>query len=285
VCSYRTGRSGRDGRRRSTGAVLMRILSLGAGVQSTTVALMSIDGTLPRIDHAVFADTGWEPAAVYEHLDRLESVLADAGVQTHRVTAGNIRDDALTAGRFASMPFYVRNPDGGEGIARRQCTNEYKLAPIYRKVRELVGLPPRARSTVHLADMVMGISLDEAHRMRDVHYPWIRTQYPLVDSPLTRHDCQLWLATHWPHPVPRSACIGCPFHSDLEWRHLRDDAPSEWADAIDFERQLQTISTRFDGQIFLHPQRVPLEQVDLSTPSDQGQGSLWAGECEGMCGT
>ena len=50
----------------------MKILSLGAGVQSTTVLLMSIRGELPRIDHAIFADTGWEPKAVYEHLDRLK---------------------------------------------------------------------------------------------------------------------------------------------------------------------------------------------------------------------
>ena len=44
-----------------------RILSLGAGVQSTCVLLMSGRGELPKLDCAVFSDTGWEPPEVYEH--------------------------------------------------------------------------------------------------------------------------------------------------------------------------------------------------------------------------
>jgi hypothetical protein len=46
----------------------MRLLSLGAGVQSTTLLLMALDGTLPGLDYAIFADTGWEPQRVYDHL-------------------------------------------------------------------------------------------------------------------------------------------------------------------------------------------------------------------------
>ena len=38
----------------------LRILSLGAGVQSSAVLLMSCDGVLPKLDCAIFADTGWE---------------------------------------------------------------------------------------------------------------------------------------------------------------------------------------------------------------------------------
>ncbi len=52
----------------------LRVLSLGAGVQSTTLALMAAHGEIgPMPDCAIFADTGWEPAAVYEHLDWLAS--------------------------------------------------------------------------------------------------------------------------------------------------------------------------------------------------------------------
>lgn len=53
----------------------LRVLSLGAGVQSTTLAYMVARGDLELIDFAVFADTGDEPARVYEHLDRLENVV------------------------------------------------------------------------------------------------------------------------------------------------------------------------------------------------------------------
>jgi 3'-phosphoadenosine 5'-phosphosulfate sulfotransferase (PAPS reductase)/FAD synthetase len=92
----------------------LRVLSLGAGVQSTTLLLLSAQRHLPRLDAAIFADTGWEPRAVYEHLDRIDREIAQpAGIPILRVSCGNIRDDALDPRRrFASMPLFVLNRDG-----------------------------------------------------------------------------------------------------------------------------------------------------------------------------
>ena len=48
----------------------LRILSLGAGVQSSTMALMADAGEFGiKPDAAVFADTGWEPEPVIKHLE------------------------------------------------------------------------------------------------------------------------------------------------------------------------------------------------------------------------
>jgi 3'-phosphoadenosine 5'-phosphosulfate sulfotransferase (PAPS reductase)/FAD synthetase len=47
------------------------IISLGAGVQSSTMALMAAKGELPRPDCAIFADTGYEPKSIYLYLDYL----------------------------------------------------------------------------------------------------------------------------------------------------------------------------------------------------------------------
>jgi len=53
----------------AAGTIRLRVLSLGAGVQSTTLALMAAHGIIgPMPDCAVFADTGWKPQAVYRHL-------------------------------------------------------------------------------------------------------------------------------------------------------------------------------------------------------------------------
>src|SRR4051794_37808635 len=100
---------------------MLRILSLGAGVQSTTVLLMTLAGELPPIDAAIFADTGWEPKAVYGHLWDLARRCEDAGVPLFVVSEGDIRSDALSrAHAFASMPLYST----GGGQLRRQCTRE-----------------------------------------------------------------------------------------------------------------------------------------------------------------
>lgn len=98
----------------------IRTLSLGAGVQSTALLALAADGVIDTFDAAIFSDTGWEPAEVYNHLDRIVAEIAEpAGIPVHRVSNGNIRDDALDpTHRFASMPLFTVNDDGTHGMAR-----------------------------------------------------------------------------------------------------------------------------------------------------------------------
>lgn len=245
----------------------MRLLSLGAGVQSTVIALMACSGTLPGLDAAIFADTGWEPKTVYDQVDRLEAELSRAGIPLHRVSSGNIRTDTLDpAHRYASIPWFVRNPDGSRGIGRRQCTKEYKLAPINRKVRELLGAAPPAFRRVprgRVAEQWIGFSTDEIHRVndrRDVLYSYKR--YPLLDLGMSRKDCERWLkAAGWGHTA-KSACVCCPFRGNAGWRDMRDNRPEEWAAAIDFDRAIRKGGARgeaMQGEAFLHESRVPLD--------------------------
>jgi len=262
---------------------VLRVLSLGAGVQSTTLALMAARGEIgPMPDAAIFADTGWEPASVYRHLDWLEAQLP---FPLHRVGIGsNIRDDALakvstTGQRFAAIPWFTLSPLGRSGIGRRQCTKEYKLVPIRRKVSELLAGPKRPGSV----EMWVGISLDEAWRRKPSGVKYISNRWPLLELGMRRGDCLRWLAERqYPRP-PKSACIGCPYHSNEMWREMKRDAPDEWADAVAVDRAIRN-QPGMRGQQFMHPARVPLDEVDLSTAEDRGQLNLFLNECEGMCG-
>lgn len=243
----------------------IRVLSLGAGVQSTTLLLMSLEGALPKLDYAIFADTGWEPKRVYGHLDRVAAVAADAGVLVLRVSKGNLRGDALNPGhRYASVPYFVRNPDGSDGMGRRQCTSEYKLAPINRKVRELLGAAapdfrrvPKGR----VAEQWIGFSTDEIGRVSDhLGVSYIAKRYPLLDLDMSRKDCERFLERRgW--TVEKSACIGCPYHGNRQWRDLRDNHPDEWADAVEFDSAIRKGGSRglpLNGEAFLHRSRIPL---------------------------
>ena len=266
---------------------MKRVLSLGAGVQSTTVALLSKHGELPALDCAVFADTGWEPKAVYAHLDWLETQLP---FRVHRVAARHkIQDNPYRNGDeaklFVSLPMFTE----GGGMLWRQCTKEYKIEPIRAQIRKILGLVrgERAGRTPRVIQW-FGISRDEASRMRDSDVPWIIHHYPLVlDRPMTRNDCLVWLKTQgYPEP-PRSACIGCPMHSDAEWRRLKDTSPNEFQQAVEFERQLQAKQAALGHRIkqvpYLHRSLMPIAQVDFSTPEDRGQLN-WLNECGGHCG-
>jgi len=253
---------------------MIRVISLGAGVQSTTMALMAAHGELtPMPDCAIFADTGWEPAAVYEHLDRLEAALP---FPVYRVTAGNLRADVLarsntTGGRFAAVPWFMRMPNGDDAMGRRQCTKEYKLRPIQREVVRQMGGRPKAG-----VEMWIGISTDEAMRVKPSRVQYVVNRWPLIEARKNRSDCKAWLErAGW--NAPRSACIGCPFRSDEEWKAL---TPAELADAIEVDAAIRH-QPKFKGEQFAHRSMVPLSEVDFS---DRGQPDLFANECEGMCG-
>jgi hypothetical protein len=253
----------------------LQILSLGAGVQSTTIALMSAAGQLPRVDAAVFADTGWEPRRVYDHLGRLAAALDAAGIPVYRVRKGNLRDDAADPTTSASLPYFTITPGGKRGMSVRACTGDYKRDPVNRKVRELLGAPgPKFRSVPRgrLADLWIGFSTDEIHRVstkRAVQY--IRQTYPLLDLGMSRTDCKSWLRDQGWTSVEKSACIGCPFHGNRQWRDLRDNHPDEWAEAVAFDEAIRH-GTRgtLEGGAYLHRSRVPLSvaPIDLITKAE-----------------
>ena len=93
----------------------LRILSLGAGVQSSTLALMINKGEVPMVDAAIFADTGGEPKAVYNWLDWLKTQLS---YPVYIVSKGNLRQDMIDAVdgkyKFLSVPLYTKNPETGK---------------------------------------------------------------------------------------------------------------------------------------------------------------------------
>jgi hypothetical protein len=274
-------------------APTLRILSLGAGVQSTTLLLLAAEGRLPKLDAAVFADTGWEPTAVYAHLDRLEHEVAQpAGIPIARVSTGNIRNDALDPqARFAQIPLYVRGQGGGLGMMRRACTAEYKVKPIKAEVRRLLGYPhPAPIPKSVFVEQWIGISSDESSRASrmsdDVQY--MRSAFPLLFLPggsgrsklgWTRTDCIRYLTGRGWAQTPKSACIGCPYTGNARWRQMRDERPAEWADAVAFDEQIRHGNARaiangqpLDGEAFLHRSRLPLSVA----PVDRVTRGEWA---------
>jgi hypothetical protein len=170
------------------------------------------------------------------------------------------------------------------GMIRRQCTNEYKIVPIRRKVRELLGIAGQRSPTSPVAEQWIGISLDEAVRIKPSFEHWQINRWPLIERAMTRLDCLNWLERNgYPRP-PKSAWIGCPFHTDDHWRHMRDHDPDAWADALSVDRTIRIGFRGIRGEVYLHRSAVPLDQADLSTAADRGQLDLWLNECEGICG-
>ena len=255
----------------------LTVLSLGGGVQSSVLALM-LDREehpgYPKPDFAVFADTQWEPQPVYEHLDWLETQLS---YTVKRVTNGNIRSDILDSLESRGYVDIPLHSEGGMG--KRQCTWNYKIKPIMQAIRSGLGLKPgqRVPKGVHVVQYI-GISLDEAHRMKDAWYPYIQNTYPLVDWRMKRADCLSWFARmETGRARQRSTCLGCPFQSRAEWL-ARKRNPAEWADVVEFDAAMRSDIRKSFG--YLHSSMKPLPDANLQ----EHQLELWENECEGMCG-
>jgi len=269
------------------------VLSLGAGVQSSTLALMAAKGEItPMPDFAVFADTQAEPQSVYDWLDWLESQLP---FPVHRVSKGDLRKAATTMhvtkdGRSFSktgIPSFVMNEDDGSTgkIPHRTCTRDYKILPIHKAIRKLCGIK-RGQKTVTVTQWI-GISIDEIRRAKESRERWSVHRWPLIENRMTRLACLDWMRGNgYPEP-PRSACTFCPFHGNTEWRRMQQDEPEAFADAVKFEKELQAIKAHSEmhkSKPFLHRSCKPLDEVDFRSDIEKGQLPLWQDECEGMCG-
>lgn len=292
----------------------IHVLNLGAGVQSTALALMShkriAPDSIPVFDCAIFADTQGEPKAVYDHLAWLMAEVASSFPVIIR-SQGNLAEHLKkgtnsTGGRFASIPAFTAAKEGAkaEGMVRRQCTKEYKTDVIEKAIRrDVLGLEPRKRRpkdvTVH---QYLGLSYDEPNRIFGKgNKPGVKDRilgrgyvphFPLYELMLTREHLRGWLSRYGiPHRVPRSACTFCPYRSDAEWINMREHDPESFAHAVDVDNSLRVDGNVFnrnmDQKLYLHRSCRPLAAVDFKPKCEhekQMDLTFAAIEREGMCG-
>ena len=298
---------------------MIEVLSLGAGVQSSTLYLMAVAGELPRLTEAIFSDTQREPQSVYQWLEYLKTY--GERVPLTVVTRGDLGADSLIvnkskkSGKFYQknlIPFFLKNPDGTDGFFKRKCTDEYKIREVVKRQRELVTAPVlRAWRKKHRAALNeieaarkdkrplpwdafrecqsdalthcwIGISTDEAHRVKPSRQPWVKNTFPLLEKGMNRGDCLAWLERNG-HPVaPKSSCSFCPYHSDAEWLRLLREEPQEFMAAVAFEKAVQFAAQKDEvtkGTLWLHRERIPLEKVKFD------EADVFSGTCDGYCKT
>jgi len=264
----------------------LRVLSLGAGVQSSTLALMAANGEIEMPDFAIFADVQAEPESVYVWLDWLEKQLP---YPVFRITRGNLAEQALIIKTSKNgnqyqkhaPPAFILDEDTGEfGIMMRQCTSDFKIDPIRKKLRELGGKQTGV-------EQWLGISLDEAQRMKPSRDKWITNRWPLIEKRFTRYQCLQWMQEKGYPTPPRSSCSFCPYHSPAEWLRLKKEEPDSFDSAVAFERNFQISMSHvsgFRGKPFLHRSCQPLDTIDFEEMLKTYQTDLFGNECEGMCG-
>ena len=150
-------------------------------------------------------------------------------------------------------------------MLRRQCTGDYKLEPIYRYCKQLIG---RRRSQKHatppFCEMWIGISAEEsARRCKPSREGWVTNRYSLRELGMTRADCEAWLLQRHNLVAPKSACIECPYHDEHYWASMRRNTPDEIEEACRFDETIRLLPGVM-GECFVDSSCVPLRDIDFS---------------------
>jgi hypothetical protein len=239
------------------------IFSSGGGTQSAAITALIVQGKLPRPDVVIIADTGYEKATTWQYLDAvIRPELAKVGLEVHRVTQEWATAGTLsTSGECVTMPMFSDQIVGEVSKLDGYCSNEWKLRPINRYLRKVLGIPTAQQRRW------IGFSLDESRRairmMGGQDWKNGRIRFPLIhDVPLRRAEAiNLVQKMGWPTP-PRSACYMCPNMADDEWRGI---LPDELAKAAELEKELR----KHDPHVWLHKSCQPIETIDFTKPDDQ----------------
>jgi hypothetical protein len=272
----------------------MKIQSNGMGIQSVGMYLMSCLGELPRLDYSIFADPGAEKEKTYEYFEWLQNwSKKNNGIPLIHDKSKNLYLDLLnaknsTGQKFAPIPAYTIL-SGEIGQVRRQCTNEYKIEVVNKKVMELQGLK-KGQSFKPDTEIWLGISQDEFHR---IFIPERKNQinvYPFCNyyrnkkngwfgefKPMTRGEIIQWLKKYNFLIPPKSSCVFCPFQHDRNWMKLNKQ---EFKVSISIDEAIRDISSmgNLNGKMYLHKSCLPIEKVNFD--KDQIEINF---DCYGYC--
>lgn len=190
------------------------ILSFGAGVQTTALAILVAEGKV-RADAVVFADTGAEKPETYWYMETYTKPLMAEGkvpFVTVRTTIpsekGNLYDFLWSIKDIPNIRF-------------RRCTDHFKIRPI----RKLIG-----KNCLQL----IGFSIDEVQRAKESRHPEHKA-YPLIEMGMSVIDARRTISDFgWPLPL-KSSCFFCIYQPWLEWNWLKNNHADLFQKAIDLE--------------------------------------------------
>ena len=264
----------------------MKILSFGAGMQSTALALMSCENSLslkkgqpmphpdvPIYDLVIFCDLGMEPSWVMDQVMFTQDACEQVKI-SFKILDSPLHEDFMRnfgERRTVSIPWWTLRGDGHKAKMPRNCTIDYKIEVIAKYVRwEVLGyrkgqrLRPEDRKA---HEMHMGFSYEEQKRCKESTNPMFVNHYPLVEMKLVRADNYAYIRDVWGLETRASACTFCPFHRNYFFRSLRENLPEEYAQLVMVDELLRdkTPKPPMDSDLFISRSRKRIKDL---TPAD-----------------
>lgn len=252
------------------------IISLGGGVQSTLMALACTEKYYDeRIAKyledpiIIMSDTGSEKPETMEYVEK---------IIVPELEKSNIEHYIVTS-KYGKLHEYYKEKNIVPYRMFRSCTERFKIRPINKKVKTL-GFNKK-----NPVQMALGITTDEAQRMKPNNVKWINNVFPLIDENISREDCIKWYKIRNLEVPVKSGCFCCPFQKKSDWLELHEKHPKLLEISIDLEknaskfreRKISLFKTDFSvGELIDgHQRQMPLDAFFEEFSSDD--------ECSANC--
>lgn len=228
----------------------MKILSLGAGQQSTALALMSCENVIhkqkfplvPIYDAILFCDLGAEREWVYKQAHFIENACRKAGIPLYVLKGKNLKEDYFSnygRSRVVTIPFWSIDENGKKAKMTRHCTIDYKICQMQKFVKyQLLGYRKYQRikpEDLHAHEMHIGFTAEEQQRIFDSKHKLFVNKFPMVEMGLTRADNFAYVKETWGLETRGSACLFCPFHTNYFFDHCKKTCKSDYKTILEFD--------------------------------------------------
>lgn len=264
----------------------MKILSCGAGMQSTALALMSCANKLivenradgfnfthtektPIYDAVIFCDLSLEPSWVMNQVYFIQQACEWAGIPFY-ILKSNLYDDYMNnfgVKRVTSIPFWSVDEEGKKGKMMRNCTLDYKITLIQNFVRwELLGYKKGARTKpedIKAHEMHLGFSKEEEGRCSENPHKMFINKFPLCEMNIVRADNYAYIKDVWGLETKASACCFCPFHTNYFFEFLKRNNREEYKKTVEFDQRLeeQQPNTKIRSKIYISKSRKRIKDL------------------------
>ena len=263
----------------------MKILSCGAGMQSTALALMSCENKrdgikykeVPIYDAIIYCDLGHEPQWVYKQVDFIKEKCEITGIPFYILDTHLYQDyiDNFGKKRVVSIPFWTINENGKKGKMMRNCTLDYKINEIIKFVRRDILQYKKGQKTkkedLKAHEMHLGFSYEEQKRCKDNPHKMFVNKFPLVKMGLTRADNYKYILEVWGLDTKASACNICPFHTNYFFQYLRNNYEKDYQEVIKFDELLEKEqpNTKIKSKLYISKSRKRINELNEEECKDK----------------